>query len=236
MKFEETPTTNGHVHDNLWERQCLIKDLEIGDDHVGTSTDTPMRPDAFDISYQQKMVRIEKHFREIMVTLGLDLTDDSLRGTPRRVAKMYVEEFFSGLDPANKPSISLFDNKFGYHQMLVEKNITLHSHCEHHFVPITGVVHIAYMPKGKVIGLSKLNRIARYYAKRPQVQERLTMQIAHELQEILGTPDVAVMIDAVHHCVCSRGIEDQGSSTITVEYGGKFLETRTRDEFLSHLR
>lgn len=235
MKFEETPTTNGHAHASIWETLSLIKDLEIGDDHVGTSIDTPLRPDAFDISDQQKMVRIEKHFREIMETLGLDLTDDSLRGTPRRVAKMYVEEFFSGLDPANKPSISLFENKFGYHQMLVEKNITLHSHCEHHFVPITGVVHIAYIPKGKVIGLSKLNRIARYYAKRPQVQERLTMQIAHELQDILGTKDVAVMIDAVHHCVCSRGIEDQGSSTVTVEYGGKFLENRTREEFLRHI-
>ncbi|HRW76102.1 MAG: GTP cyclohydrolase I FolE [Saprospiraceae bacterium] len=235
MKFEETPTSNGHTHTSIWEPRSIIKDLEIGDDHIGTSMDTPLRPDAFVLSDQQKMVRIEKHFREIMETLGLDLTDDSLRGTPRRVAKMYVEEFFSGLDPANKPSISLFDNKFGYHQMLVEKNITLHSHCEHHFVPITGVVHIAYIPKGKVIGLSKLNRIARYYAKRPQVQERLTMQIAHDLQEILGTQDVAVMVDAVHHCVCSRGIEDQGSSTITAEYGGKFLETRTRDEFLRHI-
>lgn len=236
MKFEETPSTNGHAHTSIWETQSLIKDLEIGDDHVGTSIDTPLRPDAFDISDQQKMIRIEKHFREIMNVLGLDLTDDSLRGTPKRVAKMYVEEFFSGLDPANKPSISLFENKFSYRNMLVEKNISLHSHCEHHFVPITGKIHIAYIPKGKVIGLSKLHRIAKYYAKRPQVQERLTMQIARELQEILGTQDVAVMIDAVHHCVCSRGIEDQTSSTITVEYGGKFLETKNREEFLSHVR
>ncbi|MCF8237595.1 MAG: GTP cyclohydrolase I FolE [Saprospiraceae bacterium] len=235
MKFENSPVVNGHQQ-STWDTPTLRHDLEMGDQHTASSLETPLRDDAFALSNDQKMVRIAKHFREIMHTLGLDLSDDSLSGTPNRVAKMYVEEFFSGLDPDNKPSISLFENKFGYQQMLVEKNISLHSHCEHHFVPITGKVHIAYFPNGKVIGLSKLHRIAKYYAKRPQVQERLTMQIAHDLQEILGTKDVAVMIDAVHHCVCSRGIEDQTSSTITVEYGGKFLEAKTRNEFLSHIR
>lgn len=234
MKFDTNPTVNGHDH-CTWDTPTLLRDLEMGDQHAATSLDTPLREDAFELSNEQKMARIAKHFREIMNTLGLDLTDDSLNGTPNRVAKMYVEEFFSGLDPDNKPSISLFENKFGYKQMLVEKNISLHSHCEHHFVPITGKVHIAYFPNGKVIGLSKLHRIAKYYAQRPQVQERLNMQIAHELQEILGTKDVAVMIDAVHHCVCSRGIEDQTSSTITAEYGGKFLEASVREEFLRHI-
>jgi len=246
MKFEETPHNGWNSHDRAdtttllrempWSEVALTEAEERGDSHSASAVDTPLRADAFAMSEEEKMLRIAGHFREIMHTLGLDLSDDSLRGTPLRVAKMYVQEFFSGLDPANKPAVSLFENKFGYHQMLVERNITLQSHCEHHFVPITGRAHVAYIPKGKVIGLSKLNRIVRHFARRPQVQERLNMQIFQDLQEILGTPDVAVVIDAVHHCVCSRGIEDQHSSTVTVQYGGKFLETKTREEFLRHIQ
>jgi len=197
---------------------------EIGDDHLLTSLDTPMKKDAFELSDEEKKEHIAFLFREIMETLGLDLTDDSLRGTPMRVAKMYIEEIFSGLDPKNKPKVALFDNKYEYNQMLVEKNITFYSNCEHHFVPIIGKAHVAYISSGKVIGLSKLNRIVQYYAKRPQVQERLTNQIANELQSILGTDDVAVIIDAKHLCVSSRGIKDDTSTTVTSFYGGVFNE------------
>jgi GTP cyclohydrolase I len=170
-----------------------------------------------------------------MNTLGLDLTDDSLNGTPGRIAKMYVKEIFRGLDPKNKPEIALFENKYKYGQMLVEKNITLYSNCEHHFVPIIGKAHVAYISSGKVIGLSKLNRIVQYFAQRPQVQERLTMQIANELKSALQTEDVAVVIDAVHLCVSSRGIKDVNSSTITAEYSGAFLENVRKEEFLRYL-
>lgn len=207
----------------------------IGDEHVATSADTPLRKDAFKLSDEEKIAQIEVHFRKIMDVLGLDLTDDSLSGTPYRVAKMYVEEIFSGLNPANKPNIKLFDNKYKYHEMLVEKNITLYSNCEHHFVPIIGKAHVAYISSGKVIGLSKLNRIVQYFAKRPQVQERLTMQIAEELKRVLKTDDVAVLIDAHHLCVSSRGVEDTSSSTITSYYGGKFKNEHTRQEFLRYL-
>ncbi len=234
MKYQEHTALNGH-HDSVWDQIVLDRHEALGDQHIASSVDTPMRLDAFDLTDEEKMKTIAKHFREIMLTLGLDLTDDSLRGTPARVAKMYVKEFFSGLNPANKPEVSLFDNKFGYHEMLVEKNITLQSHCEHHFVPITGRVHLAYIPSDKVIGLSKLNRIVRHFAKRPQVQERLTMQIADELKAALKTEHVAVVVDALHHCVCSRGNEDQHSSTITVHYSGKFQETKMKDEFLKHI-
>jgi GTP cyclohydrolase IA len=175
---------------------------------------------------------IAHHFREIMHTLGLDLSDDSLRGTPGRVARMYVNEIFAGLNPVNKPKVSLFKNKYQYKQMLVEKNITLYSNCEHHFVPIIGKAHIAYISSGKVIGLSKLNRIVRYYSERPQVQERLTMQIANELRSVLETDSVAVIIDAVHLCVASRGIKDVNSSTVTAEYSGEFLDADRKREFL----
>lgn len=195
---------------------------EIGDDHMFTTLETPMKPDAFEMSDEEKKYRISGHFAEIMNILGLDLNDDSLQGTPDRVAKMYVEEIFSGLNPKNKPKVALFDNKYQYNQMLVEKNITLFSNCEHHFVPIMGFAHVAYISSGKVIGLSKLNRIVQYYAKRPQVQERLTNQIADELMKILETKDVAVIIDAKHLCVSSRGVEDNASSTVTTFYGGKF--------------
>ena len=195
---------------------------EIGDDHLFTGLETPMRDDAFAISDEEKKSKIEYHFTEIMNALGLDLTDDSLQGTPKRVAKMYIEEIFSGLNPANKPKVALFDNKYQYNQMLVEKNITFYSNCEHHFVPIIGKAHVAYISSGKVIGLSKLNRIVQYYAKRPQVQERLTNQIAAELKSVLQTDDVAVIIDAKHLCVSSRGVKDDTSSTITSFFGGKF--------------
>lgn len=212
-----------------------LEDL-LGEQHIGTSYDTPLRADAFELGDQEKIKIITGHFKEIMQTLGLDLKDDSLSGTPGRVAKMFVKEVFSGLNPANKPQITLFDNKYQYNQMLVEKNITLYSNCEHHFVPIIGKAHIAYISSGKVIGLSKLNRIVQYYAQRPQVQERLTVQIANELKAILETEDVAVVIDAVHLCVSSRGIKDINSSTVTAEYSGAFLEKATKDEFLQYLR
>lgn len=195
---------------------------EIGDDHLFTGLETPMKTDAFELSNEEKKQKIAGLFAEIMDTLGLDLTDDSLNGTPNRVAKMYVEEIFSGLDPKNKPKIALFDNKYQYNQMLVEKNIQFYSNCEHHFVPIIGKAHVAYISSGKVIGLSKLNRIVQYYAKRPQVQERLTNQIANELKQILQTEDVAVIIDAKHLCVASRGVKDDSSATVTSYYGGKF--------------
>ena len=208
---------------------------EIGDEHLSTGIETPLRPDAFAMSDEEKIQTIEKHFRAIMETLGLDLTDDSLKGTPQRVAKMYVQEIFSGLNPALKPQPALFENKYQYNQMLVEKDITFYSNCEHHFVPIIGKAHLAYISSGKVIGLSKLNRIVNYYARRPQVQERLTMQIARELQRILQTEDVAVLIDAKHLCVSSRGIKDNSSATVSSFYGGKFQEEATRAEFLKYI-
>lgn len=195
---------------------------EIGDDHLYTGLETPMKKDAFDVSDSEKKEKIAILFEEIMNVMGLDLTDDSLKGTPERVAKMYIDEIFSGLNPQNKPKVALFDNKYQYNQMLVEKNITFYSNCEHHFVPIIGKAHVAYISSGKVIGLSKLNRIVQYYAKRPQVQERLTNQIAEELKNILETEDVAVIIDAKHLCVSSRGVKDDTSSTVTSYFGGKF--------------
>jgi GTP cyclohydrolase I len=208
---------------------------DIGDDHLFTSLDTPMKPGAFDMSDKEKKERISNLFSEIMDVLGLDLTDDSLQGTPDRVAKMYIEEIFSGLDPKNKPKIALFDNKYQYNQMLVEKDITFYSNCEHHFVPIIGKAHVAYISSGKVIGLSKLNRIVQYYAKRPQVQERLTQQIANDLTEALGTEDVAIVIDAKHLCVSSRGVKDDTSSTITTYYGGVFNTPEKINELQNYI-
>ncbi|MCF2443889.1 GTP cyclohydrolase I FolE [Dyadobacter sp. CY345] len=208
---------------------------EIGDEHLLSSIETPMRPDAFALEDDVKIELIEKHFRHIMEIMGLDLTDDSLQGTPKRVAKMYIKEVFSGLDPKNKPKVTLFDNKYKYNQMLVEKDIAVFSNCEHHFVPIYGKAHIAYISSGKVIGLSKLNRIVEYFSRRPQVQERLTVQIANELKIALQTEDVAVVVDAKHMCVQSRGVRDAGSSTVTSYYGGKFEEEATRKEFLAYL-
>ena len=203
----------------------------LGDNHISTSTETPLRKDAFEKTDAQKIKAIEYYFAQILEELGLDLTDDSLSGTPYRVAKMYVKELFYGLDPKNKPKISLFDNKYGYGKMLVEKNISLDSLCEHHFLPINGYAHVAYIPKDKVIGLSKINRVVDYYAHRPQVQERLSLQILNELKETLQTEDVMVMISAKHLCVSQRGIKDKESSTTTLEYSGRFNEKSYRDEF-----
>ena len=233
MKQKET-LLNIRLNGDKIELSDVLID-EIGDNHISTSVDTPMRDDAFDKSDEQKIVEIEKHFRSIMEILGLDLTDDSLKGIPRRVAKMYVQEIFSGLNPSNKPSIALFENKYQYNEMLLEKNITFYSNCEHHFVPIIGKAHVAYISNGQVIGLSKLNRLVQYYAKRPQVQERLTMQIGKDLQRILGTDDVAILIDAKHLCVSSRGVADDTSSTITAFYGGVFGNEEKKTEFLKYL-
>ena len=208
---------------------------DYGDDHVGSAYDTPMRQDAFVLTDAQKMDKIESHFAAIMETLGLDLTDDSLKGTPRRVAKMYVQEIFSGLSPDTKPAMTLFDNNYNYSEMLIEKDITFYSNCEHHFVPIWGKAHIAYISSGKVIGLSKLNRVVQYFSSRPQVQERLTVQIANELKRALNTEDVAVVIDAHHMCVQSRGVKDTNSSTITSHFCGKFKEEATRMEFMKFI-
>ncbi len=216
-----------------------IKDMidEIGDNHISTSAKTPLREDAFQLSDEEKIKSIQKNVAEILHTLGMDMTDDSLKGTPLRVAKMYVKEIFNGLHPDTKPKLSTFDNNYKYAEMLVEKNITVYSTCEHHLLPIVGRAHVAYISKGKVIGLSKMNRIVDYFARRPQVQERLTMQIVQALQEALGTDDVACVIDAKHLCVNSRGIRDIASSTVTAEYGGKFKEDKDlKNEFLQYIK
>ena len=206
-----------------------------GEDHFSAAEDTPMRGDAFVLSDEEKIERISRNVRDIMLTLGLDLDDDSLNGTPDRVAKMYVREIFGGLHPDRRPKSSTFRNKYKYGEMLVEKNITVYSTCEHHLLPIVGKAHIAYISKGSVVGLSKMNRIVDYYAKRPQVQERMNIQIVRELQEVLGTEDVACVIDAKHLCVNSRGIRDVDSSTVTAEYGGRFKEEAVRREFLDYI-
>ncbi|MGB3588978.1 MAG: GTP cyclohydrolase I FolE [Tunicatimonas sp.] len=225
MINEPTKHSNGH---QLRE--------EEGDDHMSSSFETPLRPDAFEKDDDLKIELIEKHFREIMLILGLDMEDDSLQGTPRRVAKMYVKEIFSGLKPENKPLATLFENKYKYNEMLVEKNITFYSNCEHHFVPIYGKAHVGYISDGHVIGLSKINRIVQYYAKRPQVQERMTVQIANELKDVLQTEDVAVVLDAAHMCVSSRGVQDVNSLTVTSHYCGAFQEDEVRKkEFLNYI-
>jgi GTP cyclohydrolase I len=212
-----------------------VKPLDDDDDHLLSSWDTPMRPDAFRLTDEEKIDKIEAHFRHIMETLGLDLTDDSLSGTPRRVAKMFVKESFSGLNPKNRPVARLFENKYNYDQMLVEKDITFFSHCEHHFVPIYGKAHVAYFSAGKVIGLSKINRIVQFFAKRPQVQERLTVQIGKELERVLHTADVAVVMDANHMCVASRGVGDTNSRTGTAYFSGKFKDENVKREFLNYI-
>lgn len=208
---------------------------EMGDSHASSSAKTPLRPDAFDITSEEKKKIIEGHFHKIMETLGLDMTDDSLKGTPHRVSKMFVNEIFSGLDPKNKPKLSTFSNKYNYSKMLVEKHISVNSTCEHHFLPIVGKAHVAYISTGNVIGLSKINRIVDYYARRPQVQERLTIQILEELKNALQTDSVAVVIEAQHLCVTSRGITDRTSTTVTVEYSGQFCEDATKAEFLKYI-
>lgn len=209
---------------------------EIGDDHFSNSATNPVRTDAFDLTDDEKIESIKKDVAQILTTLGMDLTDDSLKGTPNRVAKMFVKEIFGGLNPSKKPSSSTFENNYKYGEMLVEKNITLYSTCEHHLLPIVGRAHVAYISNGKVIGLSKMNRIVDYFARRPQVQERLTMQIVQELQKALDTQDVACVIDAKHLCVNSRGIRDIESSTVTSEFGGKFKEEQVRREFLDYIK
>jgi len=224
-----------HEHLNGNSRHYEISLDVLGDEHVATSIETPMRDDAFEMSDEAKIAKIERHFEQIMNTLGLDLTDDSLKGTPRRVAKMYVKEIFSGLNPANKPVPSVFDNKFRYGQMLVEKSINLNSTCEHHFLPIFGKAHVGYVANGAVIGLSKINRIVDYFARRPQVQERLTVQISNELKKVLNTEDVAVVIEAKHMCVSCRGIQDESSTTLTAEYSGIFRDDKRKEEFLAYI-
>lgn len=205
----------------------------IGDNHIATSIETPLLPTAFDKSDAEKIANIKHYFGKIMEELGLDLSDDSLSGTPYRFAKMYVKELFYGLNPANKPKISTFENKYGYKKMLVEQHIEIDSSCEHHFLPITGYAHVGYIPKDKVVGLSKINRLVDYYAHRPQVQERLCLQILKDLQETLETEDVIVIVNAKHLCVSSRGIKDKNSYTTTVEYGGSFNNETVRNEFFS---
>lgn len=208
----------------------------IGDNHQMTSAETPLRPDAFDKSDADKMQTIEHHFHAIMQEMGLDMTDDSLKGTPHRVAKMFIQEIFSGLNPANKPKISVFDNSYHYDKMLVEANISFNSTCEHHFLPIIGKAHIGYVSSGKVIGLSKLNRIVDYYSRRPQVQERLIMQIFNELKSVLETDNVIVVMEATHLCVSSRGIKDESSYTSTIQYGGIFNEKENRNDFFNLIK
>jgi GTP cyclohydrolase I len=226
MKPKETSLSTAEI------KQAYV---EAGENHGLFSLDTPLREDAFELDDDIKIELIEKHFKEIMLIMGLDLNDDSLKGTPHRVAKMYIKEIFSGLNPNNKPKAKLFENKYQYNNMLVEKNISFHSTCEHHFVPIIGKAHVSYIPNGRVVGLSKLNRIVQYYAQRPQVQERMTIQIVNELKEALNTEDVAVIIEADHLCVASRGVKDVTSNTITAEYSGKFKNVATREELLKYI-
>ena len=233
MKQKETLSTIPLKEQHIDLSNLLIE--EMGDQHKASSVETPLRADAFDISDEEKIAAIAPHFKAIMEILGMDLHDDSLRGTPLRVAKMYVKELFQGLNPANMPSMTLFENKFQYNEMLVEKNINFYTNCEHHFVPFFGKAHVAYISSGKVIGLSKLNRLVEYFSKRPQVQERLTMQIGKALQTVLQTQDVAVMMDAKHLCVSRRGVKDDSSNTITTYFGGKFQEENTKMEFLKYI-
>lgn len=217
-------------------KNLIDKIEELGDAHLGTSVDTPMRADAFAKSDDQKIESIQFHFQKIMEELGLDLADDSLSGTPYRFAKMYVKELFYGLDPKKKPKLSSFENKYGYNKMLIESNITIDSACEHHFLPIQGFAHVAYIPNERVIGLSKINRLVDYYSHRPQVQERLCLQILKDLQKALNTESVLVMISSKHLCVSSRGIKDKSSYTTTIEYGGAFEDANRRNEFFSGLK
>ena len=224
------------INNNILIDQKNLQDvMDFEQEHHNSSFNSPLRADAFELDDDTKIELIAKHFAGIMQVLGMDLEDDSLKGTPKRVAKMYVKEIFSGLNPVNKPKLTLFNNSFQYKRMLVERNISVFSNCEHHFVPIVGKAHVAYISNGQVIGLSKLNRIVQYCSQRPQVQERLTIQIANLLKEALGTEDVAVIIDAHHHCVSSRGIKDAASTTITAEYGGQFLSIDTKNEFLKYI-
>lgn len=223
------------VLDEVVENSSSNDKEEIGDDHIATAVQTPLRKDAFELTDDEKIEKIETHFREIMHTLGLDLTDESLSGTPYRVAKMYVKEIFQGLNPKNRPNAKKFGNKYEYRDLVVVKNINVTSFCEHHFLPFLGKAHVAYKSGGRVIGLSKINRMVDYYSRRPQVQERLTLQIADELQGALETEDVAVFIESKHLCVSTRGIEDRESSTVTTEYRGEFKEETTQQRFIDYI-
>jgi len=230
----EQPTDENKINDKH-ATDKFLKFEEIGNDHFFSQLNTPLREDAFDISDNEKIEKIAEHFDQIMKILGLDMSDDSLQGTPYRVAKMYVKEIYSGLNPENRPEMRAFENKYNYDEMLIEKDISFYSTCEHHFVPIIGKAHVAYIPNKNVVGLSKLNRMVQYCARRPQVQERLTVQIAEELMKSLNTLDVAVLIEADHLCVASRGVKDINSKTITTQYNGKFKEEKVREEFLKHI-
>lgn len=230
----EKPMEENKINDKNAANKFL-KFEEMGDDHVFSQLNTPIRKDAFDISDDEKIEKIAEHFDQIMKILGLDMTDDSLQGTPYRVAKMYVKEIYSGLNPKNRPTMRAFENKYNYDEMLIEKDISFYSMCEHHFVPIIGKAHVAYIPNKNVVGLSKLNRMVQYCARRPQVQERLTVQIAEELMQSLNTMDVAVLLQADHLCVASRGVKDINSKTITTQYNGIFKEEKIREEFLKHV-
>ena len=220
----------------LLKKDSASNPEDLGDQHLMTSMDTPLRPDAFDRTDEEKISKISQLFKDIMYELGLDLQDDSLSGTPHRVAKMYINELFYGLNPVNKPKLSTFENRYGYNKLLIEKDIKVNSACEHHFLPIVGRAHIGYIPKDRVIGLSKINRIVDYYAHRPQVQERLTLQIYNELRSTLATDDIIVVIDADHLCVSARGVKDTSSSTTTLEYSGIFLSESKRNEFFNLLK
>ncbi|WP_286735411.1 MULTISPECIES: GTP cyclohydrolase I FolE [Sphingobacterium] len=220
----------------LLKKDTASNPEDLGDHHMMTSMDTPLRPDAFDRTDEEKISKISQLFKGIMFELGLDLQDDSLSGTPHRVAKMYINELFYGLNPVNKPKLSTFENRYGYNKLLMEKDIRVNSACEHHFLPIVGRAHIGYIPKDRVIGLSKINRIVDYYAHRPQVQERLTLQIYNELRSTLATDDIIVVIDADHLCVSARGVKDTSSSTTTLEYSGIFLSESKRNEFFNLLK
>jgi len=199
---------------------------------VKCGVETPTEPNTLD--RKEKIDLIEGHFTKIMQALGLDLSDDSLIETPKRVAKMYVNEIFWGLDYDAFPKCTTVDNKMKYDEMVIERNVNVQSNCEHHFVVIDGVATVAYIPKQKVLGLSKINRVVEYFAKRPQIQERLTEQVYHALQFILETDDIPVVIDAQHYCVKSRGVEDVGSSTVTSKIGGVFKsDPSVRLEFMN---
>lgn len=223
---------------NQTEFDQLLKEKaeEIGENHEPTSLRTPLRDDAFALNEDEKIEIIRNHFAKIMHTLGLDMNDESLNGTPYRVAKMYVKEIFKGLNPENKPVARKFGNKYAYHDMVVEKNINVTSFCEHHFLPFIGKAHVAYISSGKVIGLSKINRIVDYYSRRPQVQERLTLQIAGELKRAMDTEDVAVFLECKHLCVSTRGIQDRQSSTVTTEFGGSFRDEKNQQRFIDYIQ
>jgi len=206
--------------------------LKVHEHLVKMGVETPIKETGQLIDRKGKIDVIESLFTDIMKTLGLDLTDDSLIETPKRVAKMYVNEIFWGLDYEAFPKCTTVDNKMRYNEMVCERNVNVQSNCEHHFVVIDGLATVAYVPKTRVLGLSKINRIVEYFSKRPQIQERLTEQVFHTLQYILETEDVAVLIDAKHYCVKSRGVEDTGSSTVTVRLGGGFKnDPAVRNEF-----